>query len=92
MQKSNVIPIRRGPVHDDWTQGLDDAAVSRIKGIARENIDLLRNGVGQCVHIAVEASEDVAATMIDYAIQLNGQAKKAIRRYGQAAERWERLG
>ncbi|WP_242153287.1 hypothetical protein [Sphingomonas sp. BAUL-RG-20F-R05-02] len=91
MQKSKAVPIRHAPANDDWTQGLDDAAVRRIKDAARENIDLLRNGVGQCVHIAVEASEEVAATMIDYAIQLNGQAKEAIRRYGSAAERWERL-
>lgn len=91
MQKSNAIPIRHASANDEWMQGLDDAAVRRIKDAARENIDLLRKGVRQCIHIAVESSEDVAATMIDYAIRLNGQAKEAIRRYGSAAERWQRL-
>jgi hypothetical protein len=89
MQKSNVVPIRRGHLSAEWTQGLDDAAVHRIKSAARENINLLQSGVDQCVHIAIEASEDVAATMIDYAIQLSAQAKDAIKRYGVTAARWD---
>ncbi len=41
MQKSNAIPIRHASANDEWMQGLDDAAVRRIKDAARENIDLL---------------------------------------------------
>jgi hypothetical protein len=89
MQKSNVVPIRQALESAEWAQGLDNATVHQIKVAARQNIDLLRSGVDQCVHIALEASEDVAATMIDYAIQLNVQAKDAIKRYGVTAARWD---
>jgi hypothetical protein len=89
MQNSNVVPIRTVPLIAMWAQGLDDAAVYRIKSAARQNIDLLQIGVDQCVHIAIDASEDVAATMIDYAIQLSAQAKDAIKRYGVTAARWD---
>jgi hypothetical protein len=82
MLNSIVLPIGPSAAQAEWSEGLDTAAVERIKSAARQNIDLLRGGISQCVHVALEASEDVAATMIDYAIQLNSQVKDAVQRYG----------
>lgn len=88
---SNVVPIRSVAEKRDWGRGLNPAAAERVRQVARDNISLLQSGVGQCVYIAVEGSEEVAATMIDYAIELNTQAREAIQRYGFATSQWEDL-
>jgi hypothetical protein len=88
MQQSNVVPIVKTMESLEWSQGLDERTVHRVRCAARENVELLRGGIGQCIHIALEGSEDVAATMIDYAVQLNALAKDATKRYDVAAARW----
>jgi hypothetical protein len=88
MQQSTMIPLRQMSVNPEWSRSLDEDAIRRVKTAARENIKLLRSGIVQCVHIAIEGSEDVAATMIDYAIQLNVQANDAVSQYGVTAAQW----
>jgi hypothetical protein len=88
MKISNVIPIRQLGPNDKGVENLDVEEARRIRCAARDRVGLLRTGVSHCLHIAVEGSEEVAAAMIDYAIDLNVQAHDAVRRYSAAASRW----
>jgi len=91
MAISNVVPFRRAPDQNGLTREICLEAAERIRQAAKERISHLQAEVRFNIDAAIEASEMIAATMIDHAIETNLQVSNVDERFGVAVQYWERL-
>ncbi len=91
MAISNVVSFRRTSDPSGLNRAVCLDAAQKIRMAATERLNLLQTESIACVTIAVTASEELAACMIDQAINTNAKAADVAERYESAVQFWQRL-
>lgn len=91
MAISNVVLFRRTPDPSCLNRAVCLEAAQRIRVAATERLNFLQTESRACVTTAVTASEELAACMIDQAINMNAKAADVVERYDSAVQFWQSL-
>jgi hypothetical protein len=91
MAISNVVLFKRAPDPTGLNRAVCLEAAQKIRVAATERLNILHGESLACVTTAVAASEELAAVMIDQAINTNAKAADVVERYENAVQFWQRL-
>jgi hypothetical protein len=91
MANSNIVPFNRKPDNTGLSREICEQVAAKIKCSSGEELSVFRADIKKCVASSIVESQDIAAFMIDYAIELSCQARDSIKQYDHAIRYWEEL-